>query len=65
MCACMHDVFVCVTSGGEAAADEDRQDKEKKKAVVGDKVLRIKINSHVLNEFFHFQELLLFSAGLV
>lgn len=42
VCACMHDVFVCVDSGGEAAVDEDRQDKEEKKAVAGDKVVEIK-----------------------
>lgn len=36
MCACMHDVFVCVCvdRGGESPPDEDRQDKEEKKAVV-------------------------------
>lgn len=33
---------MCVDSGGEAAVDEDRQDKEEKKAVAGDKVVEIK-----------------------
>lgn len=37
MCVC-----VCGDSGGEAAVDEDRQDKEEKKAVVNDKVVEIK-----------------------
>lgn len=39
VCVCVHDVC---DSGGEAAVDEDRQDKEEKKAVVDDKVVEIK-----------------------
>lgn len=39
LCVCVHDVC---DSGGEAAVDEDRQDKEEKKAVVDDKVVEIK-----------------------
>ncbi len=34
ICACMHDVCVCGDSGGEAAVDEDRQDKEGKQKMV-------------------------------
>lgn len=40
--ACMMCVCVCGHGGEEAAVDEDRQDKEEKKAVVDDKVVEIK-----------------------